>query len=157
MYRVCVCGRAACLSIYWRLTARNISCAIAPQTQQRQLNEMAQSGNCNSPRGCHRYGQRQRRRQRETVRGWALGGVVAAAVAFDAKHVASRYTAVLRSHSLSNSFSLFRTLFNCVCELHIKLLSNIKLTAALAVAQSLQHWGTHPLSPRSTHTPCTVW
>lgn len=61
----CVCGRAACLSIYWRLTARNISCAIAPQTQQRQLNEMAQSGNCNSPRGCHRYGQRQRRRQRD--------------------------------------------------------------------------------------------
>lgn len=52
--------------------------------------------------------------------------------------------------SLSFSFSLFRTLSNCVCELHIKLLSNIKLTAALAVAQSLQVWGTH------THTPCTL-
>lgn len=47
------------------------------------------------------------------------------------------------SLSLSQSLSLFGTLSNCVCELHIKLLSNIKLTAALAVAQSLQHWGTH--------------
>lgn len=56
------------------------------------------------------------------------------------------------SLSLSHSLSLFRTLSNCVCELHIKLLSNIKLTAALAVAQSLQHWGTHTPNSSAAHS-----
>lgn len=45
------------------------------------------------------------------------------------------------------SLSLCRTISNCVCELHIKLLSNIKLTAALA----LPHWGALPHT--SAHTP----